>query len=90
MDGSSISQCLSPPCPDQIDGREDHVPFAHKAVALRCSLISKRCDGESDQWVYFGNEWGIVSASHQDRVDITAAWILNVRDVSTVIPTFSF
>lgn len=58
MDGGSISQCMSPPCPDQIDGRVDHVPFAHKALPLRCPLISKRRDGEPDQWVYFGKRVG--------------------------------
>lgn len=58
MDGSNISQCVSPPRPEQIDGREDHVPFAHKALSLRCPLISMQCDGEPDQWVYFGKRVG--------------------------------
>lgn len=64
MDGSSISQCVSPPCPEQIDGREDHVPFAHTALALRCPLISVLCDGEPDQWVYFGKRVGGLSVHH--------------------------
>lgn len=58
IDDRSISQCMSPPCPHQIDGRVDHVPFSHKALPLRCPLISKRCDGEPDQWVYFGKRVG--------------------------------
>lgn len=32
--------------------------FAHKALPLRCPLISMRCDGEPDQWVYFGKRVG--------------------------------
>lgn len=46
------------PRPGRIDGREDRVPFAHKALPLRYSLISMQCDGEPDQWVYFGKRVG--------------------------------
>ena len=49
MNESSISHCLFRPCQSQIDRRVDHVPFAHKALPLRCPLISKQCDEEPAQ-----------------------------------------
>lgn len=62
------------PGPGQIDGREDHVPCAHKALPLRYPLISVQCDGEPDQWVYFGKRvGGDCSASYQDSVELCQA-----------------
>lgn len=55
MDGSSISRCLSP-CPEQIDGCEDHAPFAHKALPLGCPLISMRAMESQINGFILGNE----------------------------------